>query len=118
QEERAHVAHVLDRLREPCSHGGASLPGGHVVDPVRAPTAALEPGRPDVPVLLQAPQARVNERTGHGPDGAYRTCRLKDLGESPAVTRAFHEESQDAELVRGQLVSDPGTLFVIRNRAD
>jgi hypothetical protein len=80
---------------------------------VGAPAAALEPGRLDVAVRVEAPEARIDERTRNRPDAADFRCGLEELREPPTVARPLHEQRDDAELIRGQFGGDPGILIGI-----
>ena len=78
EQQRAALADVLDRLRQPFGDRGVAGRGRAEDRPVRAARARLVPGRDDQPALLEDLERAVDERAGR----ATRSSRARRSGES------------------------------------
>ena len=103
QEERAHLAHVVDGLGEPAGELLASLGCRLEERPVRPPRAPLASDRLDQASALEQLERAVHERPADRPHPSDLAAPSHRLREGPAVRGLVCEQREDGPLPRRQL---------------
>jgi len=116
QQERADVADVLDRHREPLGECLPSLRRRAEDRPVRAAHAALRAGRLDQPALLEQLERAVDERPPERPDPPDLAVARHLARQRPAVAGLLGEESQHRPFAGGELALEHHPLERSRPR--